>query len=130
MCQFLCIFGHRWGFKCCSNSRNRICVCHVVFDWKMVLVSMGGVPMSSDVSKCVNFCVFLDIAGVSKDALSQKTIFVFIMLENGIGVNGWSPNVQRCVKMCQFLCIFGHRWCFKRCTKSKNHICVYHVVFD
>ena len=37
-------------------------------DWKMVLVLVGGVPMSSDMSKCVNFCVFLDIA----DAPSQK----------------------------------------------------------
>ena len=43
-----------------------------MFDRKMVLVFVGGASMSSDMSKCVNFSVFLDIAGVSKDAPSQK----------------------------------------------------------
>ena len=31
------------------------CVYHVVFDWTMVLVLMGGVQMSSDMTKCSFF---------------------------------------------------------------------------
>ena len=34
------------------SQKCHICVYHGVFDWKMVLVSMGGVQMSSDMSKC------------------------------------------------------------------------------
>ena len=86
------------------------CVYHVVFDWKMVLVSMGGVPMSSDVSKCVNFCVFLDIAEVSSVAPTQKTIFVFIMLCL-IGKWYWCQWVEsQCPAMCQNVSIFVYFW--------------------
>ena len=49
----------------------------------MVYLLVGGASMSSDTSKCVNFCVFLDIAGVSKDAPSQKhqKCMYFIMFD-------------------------------------------------
>ena len=51
-----------------------------MFDLKMVLVLMGGVPMSSDMAKCL----YLDIAGVSKDAPShkhQKCMYLIIMFD-------------------------------------------------
>ena len=72
-CVNFCLFLDIAGVS--SNAptqKYHICVYHVMCDWKMVLIVVGGVPMSSDVSKCVNFCVFLDIAGVSKGAPSQK----------------------------------------------------------
>ena len=44
----------------------------------MVFLLVGGASMSSDTSKCVNFNVFLDIAGVSKDAPSQKHLYLIM----------------------------------------------------
>ena len=62
--------------------------------------------MSSDVSKCVNFCVFLDIAGVSSVAPTQETIFVFVMLCL-IGKWYWCQWVEsQCPVMWPNVCVF------------------------
>ena len=61
-------------------------------------------------SKCVNFYVFLDIAGVSSVAPTQKTIFVFVMLCL-IGKWYWSQWVEsQCPAMCQYVSIFVYFW--------------------
>ena len=65
----LSIFGYCWCFKRCTKSKTP----------KIVLVFVGGVPMSSDMSKCVNFSLFLDIAVVSKDAPSQKMHLIMLI---------------------------------------------------
>ena len=72
-CTIFCLFLDIAGvLKDAPSQKYHICVYHVVFDWKMVLVLVGGVQISSDMSNCVAFCVFLDIAEVSNDSLSQK----------------------------------------------------------
>ena len=58
--------------KDAPSQKHQKCMYLIMFDWKVVFLLVGGASMSSDMSKCVNFCVFLDIADVSKDAPSQK----------------------------------------------------------
>ena len=55
MLLFLDIAG---VLKNAPTQKYHICVYHVVFDWKMVLVLVGGFPMPSDMAKCTIFVYF------------------------------------------------------------------------
>ena len=65
-------FRYRWVSSNAPTQKYHICVYHGVFDWKMLLLLVGGVPMPSDMAKCCYFCVFLDITEVLSVASSQK----------------------------------------------------------
>ena len=69
-CCYFCVFLDIAGvLKDAPSQKHQKFMYHVMCDWKMVLVFVGGAPMSSNMAKCTIFCVFLDIAEVS---LSQK----------------------------------------------------------
>ena len=101
-----------------------------MFNLKMVLVFVGGVLTSSDVSKCVNFCVFLDITGVLKDAPSQKhqkcmypIMFDWKMVLVFVG----GVLMSKCVNFCVFLDIAG---VLKDAPSQKHQKCMYPIMFD
>ena len=134
-CVNLCVFLDIAGvLKDAPSQKHQKCMYPIMFDWKMVLVFVGGVPISSDVSKCVNLCVFLDIAGVLKDAPSQKhqkcmypIMFDWKMVLVFVGGVPMSSDVSKCVNFCVFLDIAGVS---NNAPTQKYHICVCHVMFD
>ena len=120
--------------KNAPNQKHQKCMYPIMFDWKMVFLLVGGVSMSSNTSKCVNFCVFLDIAGVLKDAPSQKhqkcmypIMFDWKMVFLLVGGVSMSSNTSKCVNFCVFLDIAG---VLKDAPSQKHQKCMYPIMFD
>ena len=124
MCQFLCIFGHRWVSSVAPTQKTIF-----VFDWKMVLVSMGGVPMSGNVSIFVYFghhWGFKSCTNSKNHICVCHVVFDWKMVLVFVGGAPMSSDMSKCVNFSVFLDITGVS---SVAPSQKYHICVYHVVF-